>query len=476
MKDTVLQKLRWDKTGPLPGFDAVSVPPEVSTRYAVLKSAIQEGGLPRPPSPMTVADETRFLLKAVAEVEHALLVQYLYAAYSIPKTGAPAVVSAHHRRLITIAVEEMGHLITAQNLLMALGAPTHFDRDDTVLGKKSAGEYPFHIRFEPLSPDSLAKYVTAESPPIDRIEDPALRARVEPVFERAEQSAGRVINHVGVLFAYVFWLFQPNDDPHPGWPELPALMPPGLHLADADFDFSSEPRQAMPEEFGADDNVHVFSILSRDDALHALDKIAEQGEGWNIGSASHFERFLDCYERFEDELSGHILNIPTDPTTSCGGNGPETEESCISHEAALQWARLLNVRYRLVLLELGLAMLRPRESDDDSLLSRPALIDASLTEMRHVVRYIAIRLTGLPRRPEGSTGEVAAAPFELPDISFPNDEAGIRQGIREALIEAGQLMERLRQLPPPHEPSTADLSFIGNLEASDNSLVEAIGS
>src|SRR5215213_5720964 len=223
------------------------------------------------------------------------------------------------------------------------------------------------------------------------IEAPALRARLEPVFQQAENKAGRMVNHVGVLFAYVFWLFQPNDDPHPLWPDLPYVdeMPRGRHLADSDFNLESEPRQARPEEFlAAGDNVFIFPILSRDDALTALDKIAEQGEGWELGSDSHFERFLETYERFDLELAGHILNVPVNPnTTEAGGDDPAIEEGRISHEAALRWARLLNVRYRLVLLELGLAMLQPRGQGGGSVLSRSSLIESSVSiEMKSGVK------------------------------------------------------------------------------------------
>ena len=55
----------------------------------------------------------------------------------------------------------MGHLITVQNLLTVLGAPRHFDRDDY---PNVSPLYPFGFRLEPLSLDSLAAYVCAESP------------------------------------------------------------------------------------------------------------------------------------------------------------------------------------------------------------------------------------------------------------------------------------------------------------------------
>src|SRR5204863_2080786 len=71
----------------------------------------------------TPAEKAQFLLHAAAEVEHALLVQYLYAAYSLKKPGdvtdpaQQAALSQWPRSLRGIAKEEMGHLLTVQNLL-----------------------------------------------------------------------------------------------------------------------------------------------------------------------------------------------------------------------------------------------------------------------------------------------------------------------------------------------------------------------
>src|SRR5262245_3758362 len=70
--------------------------------------------------PLAPRDEAVFLLHTGAEIEHALLVQYLYAAYSlkspqeVPPEHAPKV-QAWRKTLLGIAREEMGHLITVQN-------------------------------------------------------------------------------------------------------------------------------------------------------------------------------------------------------------------------------------------------------------------------------------------------------------------------------------------------------------------------
>src|SRR5439155_24322295 len=106
-----------------------------------------------------------FLLHLAAELEHVLMVEYLYAAYSLGGEQVPLehqVEVAQWREVILgIAKEEMGHLMTVQNLLRCLGGPLNLDRDDYPWDSEF---YPFPFQLEPLTRASLAKYVYAESP------------------------------------------------------------------------------------------------------------------------------------------------------------------------------------------------------------------------------------------------------------------------------------------------------------------------
>jgi hypothetical protein len=97
-----------------------------------------------------------YLLQIAAEIEHALMVQYLYAAYSIDDQFAEgrndrllSIVNRWKRDLRIVARQEMAHLITVQNLLMAVGADIYVNRENNFLLHPDA--YPFPVRFEPLS-------------------------------------------------------------------------------------------------------------------------------------------------------------------------------------------------------------------------------------------------------------------------------------------------------------------------------------
>jgi Ferritin-like len=104
------------------------------------------------------------LLTVAAEIEHGLMVQYLYCAYSVKPVyqglvghGAP---STHD--LIGVAVQEMQHLGKVNQLLVALGASPVMIREDFPF---EPDIIPFRLRLEPMSRPSLSKYVWCESPP-----------------------------------------------------------------------------------------------------------------------------------------------------------------------------------------------------------------------------------------------------------------------------------------------------------------------
>ena len=113
--------------GPLPRFPKWpgSQPPASSGRAF-------PPPLGRPDEPLSVPPEFNgrdyaiFLLRIAAEVEHSLMAQYLFAAYTLGGPDVPGDVEddvrAWQETILGIAKEEMGHLITVQNLLTVLGA------------------------------------------------------------------------------------------------------------------------------------------------------------------------------------------------------------------------------------------------------------------------------------------------------------------------------------------------------------------
>src|SRR5215203_6094897 len=137
---------------------------------AVEGAAITGESLPAHDPRLAPRDEATFLLHTAAEIEHALMVQYLYAAYSLLEVppagpGVPAdarqLLRSWRRIILQIAREEMGHLLTVENLLRFIGGPLTLDREDFPF---LSAFYPFPFTLERLTRDSLAKYVAAEMP------------------------------------------------------------------------------------------------------------------------------------------------------------------------------------------------------------------------------------------------------------------------------------------------------------------------
>ena len=250
--------------------------------------------------PLEPRDEAVFLLTAAAEVEHALMVQYLFAAYSLRvQEDSDAKLRQVQELLIQIAREEMGHLVTVQNLLLLIGGPLNFGREHSPYANEI---YPFRFKLEAVSLDSLAKYVVAESPlePPDGLsaEDLTLLTQIAQDAKRAND--GREVGHVGPIFARLEALFESE-------------------LKDADFRVDTFGLQAKFDDWGFEPKnpetgerliIESFegALIAelRKAATNAVRKVGEQGEGFdlppasNAESESHFERFFAIYKLFKE--------------------------------------------------------------------------------------------------------------------------------------------------------------------------------
>ena len=144
------------------------------------------------------------LLREAAEIEHSLMLQYLYAAYSLKPayqaligTGAPNATD-----LLGVSIEEMQHLMDVNRLLVELGASPVFVRQDFPF---EPDVYPFALNLEPLSRKTLAKYTFCEAPAraLDKAHaQSADDVRFIDAMEKALADEGRA-NHVGSLYEAV---------------------------------------------------------------------------------------------------------------------------------------------------------------------------------------------------------------------------------------------------------------------------------
>jgi hypothetical protein len=447
-----------------------AMPPE---KRGALELAVADATMDKP-AELTWWDWTVFLLHTAAEIEHALLVQYLYAAYSLADDGftgsavppdAGTLARRWQQTVTGIAREEMAHLLTVQNLLRFIGGPLNFDREDFPF---LAFLYPFPFKLEPLTKTSLAKYVAAEMP-AEPAQPPGI---IREIIERATGAAGGMpVNRVGMLYATLTSIF--GDD---------------TKLADSDLRANTAAQQASQDDWHASgaSPLIVRAVGSRHDAVEALQDIGAQGEGWTNPPAdappppSHFDRFLRIYTAFPEPGApgGSVTWVPTRPVPTSPNTLPHQNEDAavergrITHPTTRLWAHLFNVRYRMLLTDLAHALhLSGPPGQPGSRTSRGHLRDWAFTEMQSGIRGIAKTLTTLPLKqtPDPADPAHAGPPFELPyTLALPDDERD-RWHLHLALLDASaELIGEIEAASEPSSPLTqAEKNLLTQLKAND---------
>ena len=141
------------------------------------------------------------LLREAAEIEHDLMIQYLYGAYSLKPAYAELIGGPQpgSRSFIGVTVEEMQHLGAVNRLLVELGASPVLSRQDFPY---ETDLYPFAFELSPLNPVSLAKFTYCEASPdalpdVSASGDSSLR-----LLDKMKTSIGGSMapNHVGHLY------------------------------------------------------------------------------------------------------------------------------------------------------------------------------------------------------------------------------------------------------------------------------------
>jgi hypothetical protein len=432
--------------------ETIAIPRDTPAARLAVRTAEVEVEVP--PPEFNGRDYAIFLLRVAAEIEHSLLAQYLFAAYSFGGPNVPAGrhadVRAWQETILGIAKEEMGHLITIENLLTALGGPLNFNREDY---PHRSAFYPFGFKLAPASLATLATYVCAESPQ-DWDDDEAREIKA-----RAQAEAGMPVNRVGVLYAKLLTLLGDQ-----------ALIP------DTAFDAGSVAFQASWDEWGRGyregqrgreamsglpqlpaPELLIIEVGSRAAAIAAVQQVAEQGEGFEMPAdenESHFRRFLAIYRAMQalgDDLGKVVRPVATNPTTdpaeeTAGAPTDADTPTPIVHPEAKLWAHLFNVRYRKLLVNLSHAFeLADDPTDALALSPRGALIHRTFSEMYHL-RAIAGLLVGLPVDDADPDGPRAGPPFQMPyTLMLPHAETDRWRLHRDLLDAAARLIQQLRK-------------------------------
>ncbi len=354
--------------------------------------------------PLVIANrkELSYLLCLAAELEHGLLCEYLYAAFSLKSDVGPGVddeqLEAMERWrsvLLSVATQEMLHWAVVNNLLTAVGSAPYVSRPNMPHAGRG---YPPGVQLAllPFGERALRHFVFLERPEGMDLED---AEGFEPAgAELAPMSESELLPRAQ-QFATVGHLYRSIEA--------------GLaHLADRygeDRLFIGPPRaQATPNTFGWPDLVPITDLAG---ASRAIQSIVEQGEGargdW---SSAHYGRLCAVLEEYLAVRAADARFEPAHPVTAAGVRAVEGVEPVvrIGDPITAAVSDLCNVIYEL-LLQLIVRYFAFGEESDEEL---DVLAGASVRLMVGGIRPLGLLLATMPVGPEWP-GATAGANFEL---------------------------------------------------------------
>jgi CDGSH-type Zn-finger protein len=434
------------------------------------------GGLAQPEAPFVIEHREAliYMLCEAAELEHGIMCQYLFAAFSMKQAESEGLSTAeldkitHWRRKIThVATQEMLHLALVQNLLSAIGAAPHMTRPNL---PHPAGHYPAGVRLAllPFGEQALRHFMYLERPEgMDLDDAPGLTAYEQAIPHVSEHD----IVPTGQDFATVGHLYRSVEL---GFEHLTAKY--GERWL-----FVGPPRaQATQEHFGWPELIPVTDLAS---AKRAIEEILEQGEGargdWRD---AHFGQFVAVLDEYQQMTAANPGFDPVRPVIAANVRPDRAQEMPLITD--LQTARitdLFNVGYE-IMLQIFERFFAHTEETDTQL---KALADATIALMFNVIGPLANLITTLPAGPE-YPGRTAGPSFELfyeSDYLMPHREAAWSL-LAERLDQAAALCTEIladcgAQTQPQLEPVATALTDLaatlaGHLPASSPQRLRAL--
>lgn len=394
-------------------------------------------------------DELIAALRQAATIELAVMMQYLYAVYSLPTRGAAqhwvdrgewtpdqirricgdggeTLDDGVRGRLLSVAREEMIHFLVINNILMAIGEPFLIpDVDFGDLGASLA--VPFDFALEPFGLGSLQRFIAIEQP--DGSVDDVRRGDLGGIDLRgSDQRYGSLSELYGAV--------------RDGLQRVPDLFMVRRGRG------GGEHHLFMRESVNA---VHPDYQLQVDDlpsALFAIDFVTEQGEGHVLTDVptsedSHHETFLRMSrELMADHLAATahgrttwspaypVLRNPTVRASRAGSR------ELVTAPEAREVAVLFN-RAHFMMCQL---MVHHFTRGPETSLRRSDLMNAALEVMTGMMRPLGELLVTLP---SGRPGRTAGPTFELE--SRPQPDARPEIVLRTLSLRFAHLAEACRK-------------------------------
>src|SRR5215470_48162 len=347
--------------------------------------------------------ELTYLLCQAAELEHGLMCEYLYAAFSLKSTPGPGLsgdqleaVERWRGVLFAIAGEEMLHWALVQNLLTAVGSAPYVSRPHM---PHQAKGYPsgVQLRLLPFGEAALQHFVYLERPEgVERADAEGFEPAGPPpppmgpeeivprgqdfatqghLYRSVEKGFAHLADKLGEDRLFIGPAFQQADEATFGWPDL-------------------------------------RPITSLAGANRAIERIVEQGEGATGDWANaHYGRFLAVLNEYRAMREQDPGFEPAHPVAAAATRGVEGIEPdvYISDPATGGCSDLFNAVYELVLQMIARYFAFGHETPEQ----RQVLAHTAVDLMFGTIKPLGLLLAALPVGPD-HPDVTAGASFQLP--------------------------------------------------------------
>ena len=340
--------------------------------------------------------ELTYLLCQAAELEHSLMAQYLFAAFSLRTEPGPgltteqlAAVERWRSEILAISAEEMLHWALVQNLLIAVGSAPFVSRPHM---PHQAKGYPpgIQLRLLPFGEAALQHFVYLERPegmdmsdgegfvPTGRAPEPMTPDELQPrgqyfdtqgyLYRAIEDGIVGLADRMGEERLFIGPRFHQTDAPHV-WPEL----------------------------------VPITDVVS---ARRTIERIVEQGEGARGNSeTAHYGRFLAVLEEYRAIGERDPSFQPAFPAVAAGVRGVEgiDPEVYVTDPTTAAVSDAFNAVYDLLLQMIARYFAFGHETDEQ----RHVLADIGITLMFVAIKPLGLLLARLPAaadRPDVTAG------------------------------------------------------------------------
>ncbi len=402
------------------------------------------GGSAAPEAPFVIEHREAliYMLCQAAELEHGIMCQYLFAAFSLKQRADEGLtpeeleaVTRWRRAIAHVAVEEMLHLALVQNVLSAIGAAPHLTRPNL---PAPAHHYPagVNLTLVPFGEPALQHFMFLERP--EGMELEGAEGIDAPVHDAVPLlPEGDIVPQLQD-FATVGHLYRSIEQ---GLARLAEKFGE-RHL------FVGPPRaQATSADFRWPELVAVTDLAS---AQRALDTILEQGEGarghWED---AHFGEFVKILDEYRAMHAANPAFEPVRPVLFATVRRGERALPLIGDPVTRRCTDLFNVSYEILLQLLERYFAHTDETDAQL----ATLANAAVTVMAGVLRPLGDLITTLPVGPE-HPGRTAGPSFELfyeDDDLLPHRESAwalLEERVRDASAFCAALTGSVPALVP----------------------------